>query len=305
MKKAFLIIMLFPFFANAQITTRSITKPIEKEISPPKYDSTSNFLGDNMNLYIGQNLYTNGINKLIQDLGYDGFYLDPNDPSSIYKPSKKGNESSEYNSLYGEYFTVIDVINPSKSIFRDHLLKLISKESKDTVYYKYDKEHDFLFPFIVVGYFEKLKSDNIGKKLVFAPQSINNNTGINDNPVKHKIGETWSCYDVIIEDENYKITLLLKNSSNDEIAISGKNLSSMKYWPSNQALKYRTKFGAANWNTILTGKVNVGMNKEMCLLSWGEPEDINETTTAGNKSEQWVYPDNYLYFDNGKLTAIQ
>jgi hypothetical protein len=47
------------------------------------------------------------------------------------------------------------------------------------------------------------------------------------------------------------------------------------------------------------------MTKEMCKLSWGEPEKINETITAGQKSEQWVYSDNYLYFDNGKLRAIQ
>jgi hypothetical protein len=33
---------------------------------------------------------------------------------------------------------------------------------------------------------------------------------------------------------------------------------------------------------------------------------ITETITAGKKSEQWVYKDdNYLYFDNGELTAIQ
>lgn len=305
MKKALLLIIFFPFFANAQITTRSITKTPEKEIVLPKYDSTRNFLGENVNLYIGQELYTNGINKLIQDLGYDGFYLNHDNTSSIYKPAKTGKESSEYNALYGKYFTVIDVVNPSKSMFRNNLLKLISRETRDTVYYKYDKEHEFLFPFIIVGYFEKLKRENIGKKMVFTSRSLNSYTDINGNPIKHRVGEIWSCTDVIIEDANYKITLLLKNTAGNEIAILDKNISSMKYWPSSEALKYKTKFGAGNWNTILTEKVNVGMNKEMCLISWGEPENINKTITAGNTSEQWVYADNYLYFENGKLTAIQ
>ena len=37
----------------------------------------------------------------------------------------------------------------------------------------------------------------------------------------------------------------------------------------------------------------------------GGPQKINETITAGKKTEQWVYEDNYLYFDNDKLTVIQ
>ena len=38
-------------------------------------------------------------------------------------------------------------------------------------------------------------------------------------------------------------------------------------------------------------------------MFWGVPDKINETITS--KIEQWVYSDNYLYLDNGKLTAIQ
>lgn len=51
----------------------------------------------------------------------------------------------------------------------------------------------------------------------------------------------------------------------------------------------------------------IGMTKEEVKAStWGEPEKVNTTTTTNDKHEQWVYPgDRYLYFDNGKLTAIQ
>lgn len=53
--------------------------------------------------------------------------------------------------------------------------------------------------------------------------------------------------------------------------------------------------------------VTIGMTKQQVLDSmWGEPEKINTTTTKYGVSEQWVYPNgNYLYFENGKLTAIQ
>jgi hypothetical protein len=52
------------------------------------------------------------------------------------------------------------------------------------------------------------------------------------------------------------------------------------------------------------------MTDEMAKLSWGFPAKINKTITASGTNEQWVYEnlfsDNeYLYFENGKLTAIQ
>lgn len=67
----------------------------------------------------------------------------------------------------------------------------------------------------------------------------------------------------------------------------------------------RKNLGNDDWQLILDGKVKIGMTKEMCDLSWGKPKSINETITSGKKSEQWVYSDNYLYFDNGILTAMQ
>ncbi len=42
------------------------------------------------------------------------------------------------------------------------------------------------------------------------------------------------------------------------------------------------------------------------LYSWGIPDHINTTTTNNGQSQQWVYKGNrFLYFSDGKLTAIQ
>jgi hypothetical protein len=51
----------------------------------------------------------------------------------------------------------------------------------------------------------------------------------------------------------------------------------------------------------------IGMTKEEVRNSrWGEPEEINKTTTANIVYEQWVYPNyKYLYFEDGILTTIQ
>lgn len=54
--------------------------------------------------------------------------------------------------------------------------------------------------------------------------------------------------------------------------------------------------------------VRIGMSPEQVTkeTSWGKPNHINRTTTAYGVHEQWVYGGgNYLYFENGRLTAIQ
>ncbi len=66
------------------------------------------------------------------------------------------------------------------------------------------------------------------------------------------------------------------------------------------------KYGQSNVNLARQGKVKVGWNKELCKEAWGEPREVNKTTTAYGVHEQWVYYGNrYLYFDNGVLTTIQ
>lgn len=56
-----------------------------------------------------------------------------------------------------------------------------------------------------------------------------------------------------------------------------------------------------------TGPAVVGMTtKEAIHTSWCFPDKTNTTWTAGHTSEQWVYEGRgYLYFDDGRLTAIQ
>lgn len=62
----------------------------------------------------------------------------------------------------------------------------------------------------------------------------------------------------------------------------------------------------SDWNLIRQGRIRIGMSKDACRLSWGEPDDINTSRGRWGVHEQWVYSRNrYVYFDNGKLSAIQ
>jgi len=67
----------------------------------------------------------------------------------------------------------------------------------------------------------------------------------------------------------------------------------------------RAKFAEA----IKTENVMIGMNEEETYLSWGNPDVRNNTIGASGVRVQWVYrtqyKSNYLYFENGVLTAIQ
>jgi hypothetical protein len=61
---------------------------------------------------------------------------------------------------------------------------------------------------------------------------------------------------------------------------------------------------------ILKGELKTGMTTHMVFYAWGRPNAINETTTPDGVREQWVYEQpgsktQYLYFENGLLTAIQ
>nr|QJS06517.1 hypothetical protein [Polaromonas sp.] len=52
--------------------------------------------------------------------------------------------------------------------------------------------------------------------------------------------------------------------------------------------------------------VYIGMSAEEVLASqWGKPRKINRTIASFGVHEQWVYGGGYLYFEGGKLTAIQ
>lgn len=79
-------------------------------------------------------------------------------------------------------------------------------------------------------------------------------------------------------------------------------------------LRYTEGLGIAlsDWedmyvNPSILSPPAIDMTEEEVLLSdWGEPEDINKTTTKHGVKSQWVYPDfKYIYFEDGVVTTIQ
>lgn len=301
-----------------QITTTKVAARSEQVNNTP-YDSLQNFLANDVYKYLGQELYLKGKAESLRKYGYDGFSKDYTkdrllNQSNVYKCCDSYN--SKYNELVEKYFKVLEIIKHPKATENEYLygtkfyLKLQEKVTGDIVYFEYSSKYEHTFPFIVVGFFEKQKKLNVGQQFVFADKTLEGSTDIGTGKViPVKTGQKWKCLDLTIEEQFYNLSLVIENSSGEKATISHETVFGKwhygRAYSSAEADNYRKKFGIEDFDRILTGKVKIGMTKEMCRLSWGEPKSINETITAGKKTEQWVYSDNYLYLDNNILTAIQ
>ena len=303
-----------------QITTTKVAPKVEVINNNP-YDSLNNFLYEDVDKYVGQEFYLKGKEKLSREFGYEGFILDYTDnelfdQKNIYYCTSD-HFCSIYDSLAGKYFKVLGAIKHPKAAENKYFydkkcyLKLQEKVSNDIVYYAYDCESKYYFPFIVVGYFIKLKQTQIGKKFVVRGKNwysdgamTDMNTGI---PVTNfEAGKIWKCVDVTIEEKRYQLSLIIQNEKGEQIPLSADNATNdYCVFEATRAERLKKRFGSENWQTILEGKVKIGMTKEMCLLSWGTPDKINETITAGKNSQQWVYYNGYIYLTNGIVTSIQ
>ncbi|MEX2411010.1 MAG: hypothetical protein WD607_06485 [Candidatus Paceibacterota bacterium] len=314
MKQLFLIaiFIIYAFELSAQISTTGVTE-ISNDIENAAYDSTINFLGNNVHQYIGQVLYLKGKSESLRQYGYDGFVLNFNKSTISSRNVYKCCDShySKYSELAGRYFEVIDVHeHPQASENRSkygstYFLELREQESGDKVYFDYRAEYKHSFPFITVGYFEKLKSTNLVNRYVIRGRNWHGDdspmTDIHTgNPVNFEPGSVWEIVDLTIEERFYSMVFLIQNNRSETIPIRPFLISDRNVFKYEDAKLYETKFGQEDWQTILTGNVKIGFTEEMAKLAWGEPSQINRSSRG---SDQWVYDGQYLYFENGKLVA--
>lgn len=306
-----LILVLLSQFSYGQITT---TKVVEKndKISTELYDSLQNFLGTEVSKYLGQEFYLKGKAEGLRKYGYDGFYVDYNKSkfdNGVYKCCDSYN--SKYDELNGKYFKVLEIIKHPKASESEYLygkksyLKLEEKVSKDIVYFEYDSQFEHSFPFIVVGFFEKVKKIVVGQNFVVANNVFESSTDIlTGDSIINTPNQRWECTDLTIEEKYYTLSLVVKNPHGQSTTISYDSIfgkfNKGKFYSEKDANEYEQKFGKTNWLKILDGKVVIGFTEEMVLLSWGEPDKINRASYG----DQWVYDGEYLYFENGKMKSF-
>jgi hypothetical protein len=86
--------------------------------------------------------------------------------------------------------------------------------------------------------------------------------------------------------------------------------SSMNKSPFTNLERERRTWPAAIHQAVRERKVTIGMTKNMVIAAWGGPSAVNTTVVRGSTREQWVYRlgqlrSDYVYFENGRVTAIQ
>lgn len=306
----FLGLTIISQISFGQITTTKVSE--EKPVLVEPYDSLKNFLGKNYKQYKGQELYLIPKSESLRKYGYEGFINDYN-KSDIDKSNKFkccDGYNSKYDDLQGKYFLVLEVIEDPKSSYSGNAyLKLKMKETDEIVYYKYSSKYSHSFPFLVVGYYEKQKQIFMGNEVLIRPfpkieganqkKTLDINTG---EEIELAKGRFVKCIDVTIDEKYYEPALLLENDRGQKFlfALHTRDLNIRRILTKQEAEDYRKRFGEDNWHTILDEKIKVGFTEEMTIVSWGKPDKIN-TASYG---DQWVYGNQYLYFENGKLTSF-
>jgi len=329
MKKSLIIVIIILIGLNqahAQISTKKKANKMISSMS--SFEGTRNYLGENVHQYIGQELYLTNNPMSVREFGYTGFIHDYTrslceSSNTSFQRHDSHSLNSEYEKLAGRYFLVLDVIKHPKadsdSLYKNKsFFKLKAKDNGDIVYYEYISDNEASFPFIVVDFFQRKKKEFVGKDYFLKQYSghyyweepTDINTG---HPIYLSFSTIWKCIDFVVEEELWKLALILENKNGEQLLIY-LDMADGRYGYSwivekSQVELYQKIYGAQNWRLILSGEVKLGMTKEMCTLSWGTPYEINKIISKKVIHEQWVYrkkysSDRYLYFENDKLTAI-
>ena len=317
MKKILFILMAIfvtTFTSYAQITTMSA---FEKKVEKVAYDVTKNFLGtENVESYVGQVLYVNGIDERLQGYGYDNFKTKKvrhYDSDNRYgNPSVKSSYYTKYEDLFGKYFKVLNV-DKSETGEEYYVFTLQNRDNEnDIVYFNYNGKYEDTFPFIVVSHFEWCKNNLIGKKYFLTYFSrddkiygryTSDTDFVNGENIIYNTNDVWECVDVTVESKMYDFVMLLKNKNGNVITYKIKYIDNNEDGEVNILTEKAyhnlvTKYGVTMVNAMRKHFIKIGMNKDLLIMSWGKPDEINSNTYG---ADQWVYGTQYVYVKNGKI----
>ena len=300
-----LVAMLAAASADGQVSTRPVA-PESAVKTDAVFDGSVNYLGSDPKGYVGEELFLPGLPESLRRYGWSGFCQ--------LLPCGIAVSPEPYDALAGKYLRV-EAVEPAPAGVGNSevfILTLTEKGSDLRWYYRYKADSPHSFPFVAVKYFERQKRALVGRRFVsrgWNSHVVNGtvhdiNTG---RDVAFSPGTMWKCTDVSIEERFFALVMILRNDKGEEVPFSVERVADpVSILSAEEAGRIKRVHGEANYRAILDQKVRIGMSKPQVELSWGKPRDINRTVTRnGGTSEQWVYPDNYVYFDGGKVSAIQ
>jgi len=322
LKKIFLFIILLVYAKNySQITTTKIEVK-EKAKEEKVYDGISNLKGyknfEDYKQYIDQKIYTT------------------KSYSTIYNSTWHRVED-----YHNKYYTIKAVIRDSFELTSDEngetfYYSLNDFKPKSVILVSYFLNLKKTYEnkkYVIVSYWRENGFQN---------EATNEWVVIN----KKLYGEEWNCEVSVVEkDDEDKITYIMKNKSgeiissesidgsysgkfrivdkldtfvegglffmsiedyNNQVASNNKAKKDAIAKNNNRIDKLTQKYGKARAELISKGKVEIGMNKEMCTQSWGIPLKTDVEKTKAIIKETFIYGwSKKLYFENGKLVKIE
>lgn len=284
-----LILLHFAFAANSQI---SVSKTVAPEISVKKYDSTYNY-NDDLKILIGQDLYLLPVPNY---LGYN-YYNEIKSDSLGRKtafPIVGQRTKNNSDSVAGRTYKFISLSKPFVDV---DLLKMKDLKSGRIVYYKrHQNLGRYDWPYVVQGYFEKLEK-NYKNKIYVSRTSKYLKVPNTADSIKIDIGDTFTVESLtLLAHRNYQYGAVITNANGKEMLIHKSNIDNALTLEN--AKNYKSKYPSF-YQAILENKIKIGMPKAALILSWGEPDEIN----SSSYTDQWVYGNQYVYLENGKVKA--
>lgn len=297
MKKV-LIIATFVLLCSESIGQVKITTPAEKQNEEIIFDDSKNWQGENYMSYIGQSLYVIPRSESLVEYGYRDFYESITD-GKTYQPISSYSKNTKHEALASKTFKVEDVIISGNDYMGDPNVYLKLSLEDEIVYYKYDLWYEHSFPFVVMGYLDRLQKDYKGKKSVLLKCA---DTKLTDYMTGKEVllipGTIWTCTDIVLDSRYYNLIMLFANDKGETIDNEVFRYKFM-FLPLAERNRLESVYGKDLVQTAIHGKIKIGMPKELVVVAWGEPKKINPSSY----NEQWVYYDYCVYFKNGKVTG--
>ena len=320
MKKLFFILIctLLCMESMAQIKSFSAAKPIVKENEKKvTYDSTRNFVGKDVEELLGQELYVIPKREELHEIGYFGFY-------SNYEKTKSTSLDTQTYELYGGKTFIVDSILPrpyydSKYWKNYPVLKLREKEGEAVYYYLYKWEAFRSFPFIIMGFYEKEKTRCVGKKLVIKKDKnpwvsyhdenkIPLYDVITGLEVQIDPNDVWTIKELTVDQYHGELAYMITNKKDETLTIDLTDINDYKRFTGPSVLWYDDNLKNIHekhpemYKRIMNCKVAIGMTRDMVLMAWGYPSNVNDASFG----DGWLYSTgDFLFFVDGKLKSFQ
>jgi hypothetical protein len=247
--------------------------------------------------------------------GYGGFFTripqNAGDSRAIYRRGADLNRfNTPYDALAFRYFTVVDIVHSGKGTEATYpreriFLKLLDRSNSELLYYEYEPRHEGHFPFVVQGWFHKLREQWSGRRVlvrrldgICAPEFLN---------AAISAGDTLTSAGFFVEDRTYTILGSFKRSDGQELYVDLALVDDPSYLLDvGAASRLREQFGDAMFEAVLRGQVKPSMAPAMVEAAIGKPSTVNRIVHAKGTMEEWVYPSGRIVFiENGMVSSVQ